>query len=37
VKVKYRPPESEAASHKSKAVTDLILKSLKRLKRETLG
>jgi hypothetical protein len=34
VKVKYRPPESEAASHKSKAVTDLILKSLKRLKRE---
>jgi hypothetical protein len=34
VKVKYRPGEGEAASHKSKAVTDLILKSLKRLKRE---
>jgi hypothetical protein len=34
VKVKYRPAEGEAASHKSKAVTDLILKSLKRLKRE---
>jgi hypothetical protein len=34
VRVKYRPAEGEAASHKSKAVTDLILKSLKRLKRE---
>ncbi len=34
VRVKYRPSEGEAASHKSKAVTDLILKSLKRLKRE---
>jgi hypothetical protein len=34
VRVKYRPGEGEAASHKSKAVTDLILKSLKRLKRE---
>jgi hypothetical protein len=34
VKVKYRPGDGEAASHKSKAVTDLILKSLKRLKRE---
>jgi len=34
VRVKYRPGDGEAASHKSKAVTDLILKSLKRLKRE---
>jgi hypothetical protein len=34
VRVKYRPAEGEAASHKSRAVTDLILKSLKRLKRE---
>ena len=34
VKVKYQPGEGEAASHKSRAVTDLILKSLKRLKRE---
>jgi Type IV secretion-system coupling protein DNA-binding domain len=34
VRVKYRPAEGEAASHKSRAVTDLILKSLKRLKQE---
>ena len=34
VRVKYRPPEGEAASHKSKAVTEILMKSLKRLKRD---
>jgi hypothetical protein len=34
VKVRYRPPEGEAASHKSKAVTEILMKSLKRLKRD---
>jgi hypothetical protein len=35
VKVRYRPPEGEAASHKSKAVAEILMKSLKRLKQET--
>jgi Type IV secretion-system coupling protein DNA-binding domain len=34
VKVRYRPPEGEAASHKSKAVAEILMKSLKRLKRD---
>ncbi|HWX23660.1 MAG TPA: type IV secretion system DNA-binding domain-containing protein, partial [Vicinamibacteria bacterium] len=34
VKVRYRPSEGEAASHKSKAVTEILMKSLKRLKRD---
>src|SRR5579863_29282 len=34
VKVKYRPAEGEAAARKSKAVSDILLKSLKRMKKE---
>jgi hypothetical protein len=34
VKVKYRPAEGEAATRKSKAVSDILLKSLKRMKKE---
>jgi hypothetical protein len=34
VKVEYRPAEGEAAARKSKAVSDILLKSLKRMKRE---
>jgi hypothetical protein len=32
VKVKYRPAEGEAATRKSKAVSEILLKSLKRMK-----
>jgi hypothetical protein len=34
VKVKYRPAEGEAATRKSKAVSEILLKSLKRMKKE---
>jgi hypothetical protein len=34
VKVKYRPVESEAATRKSKAVSEILLKSLKKMKKE---
>jgi len=34
VKVKYRPAEGDAATRKSKAVSEILLKSLKRMKRE---
>ncbi|HXO39852.1 MAG TPA: type IV secretion system DNA-binding domain-containing protein [Thermoanaerobaculia bacterium] len=34
VKVKYRPAEGDAASRKSKAVSEILLKSLKRMKKE---
>jgi Type IV secretion-system coupling protein DNA-binding domain len=34
VKVKYRPAEGEAATRKSKAVSEILLRSLKRMKRE---
>jgi hypothetical protein len=34
VKVKYRPAEGDAAVRKSKAVSEILLKSLKRMKKE---
>jgi hypothetical protein len=34
VKVKYRPAEGDAAARKSKAVSEILLKSLKRMKKE---
>ncbi len=34
VKVKYRPAEGEAATRKSKAVSEILLKSVKRMKKE---
>jgi hypothetical protein len=34
VKVKYRPAEGEAATRKSKAVSEILLKSLKKMKKE---
>jgi hypothetical protein len=34
VKVKYRPAEGEAATRKSKAVSEILLKSLKKMKEK---
>jgi hypothetical protein len=34
VKVKYRPAEGEVATRKSKALSEILLKSLKRMKKE---
>jgi Type IV secretion-system coupling protein DNA-binding domain len=34
VKVKYRPAEGDAATRKSKAVSEILLKSVKRMKKE---